>query len=535
MNRDFGLPFKTPLSVLGLYHLNNVYWNLSKAELIEHIVRNGEGQISSHGAVSVYTGSHTGRSPKDKYLVNHPEIKGDPNIWWDEGNQPLSPQNFDRLYTRMMGYFQNRDVYVQDMRVGAHQSFTLPIRVITETAWHSLFASNLFINLSAEQIAEHVPQFTVVHAPGYCAIPSEDGTNSTTFIAIDLKKHLILIGGTAYAGEIKKSIFSVMNYILPRQGILSMHCSANVGKSNDTALFFGLSGTGKTTLSSDPQRSLIGDDEHGWCNDGVFNFEGGCYAKTIHLKSELEPIIWNSCNRFGSLLENVSLNEYTRLPQFDDASLTENTRAAYPISYVENAHLTGSAGHPKNIFFLSADAFGVLPPIARLTPEQAMYYYLSGYTAKLAGTESGLSSEPLATFSTCFAAPFLPLQPHIYADLLGEKISKYKTTVWLVNTGWSGGPFGIGIRLQLPYTRQLINLAIDGLLDKVPMRIDPFFGFEVPLAAPDVPENILDPRKTWQDSRAYEQKAVYLVTQFKNNFKSFSANNSDVISTAGPQ
>jgi phosphoenolpyruvate carboxykinase (ATP) len=534
VNRDYGLPYKTPLSVHGLNNLNKVFWNLSAAELIEHIIHNNEGQISSDGAVAVSTGMHTGRSPLDKYLVTHPDIRNDSSIWWDKVNHPLSPQSFDRLYNRISGYFQNRNAYVQDLRVGAHHSFTLPIRVITETAWHSLFAQNLFIPLSSDQITEHVPQFTVIHAPGCNAIPSEDGTNSSTFIALDLVRHIILIGGTEYAGEIKKAIFSVMNYILPRQGILSMHCSANIGEKMDTALFFGLSGTGKTTLSSDPNRSLIGDDEHGWCNDGIFNFEGGCYAKTIHLQSELEPLIWKASVQFGSLLENVTLNEYTRAPQFEDSSLTENCRSAYPIRFIPNAHLAGSSGHPKNIFFLSADAFGVLPPIACLTPEQAMYYYLSGYTAKLAGTESGLSTEPTATFSTCFAAPFLALQPNMYASLLGERISRYKTKVWLINTGWTGGPYGIGIRLQLPHTRTLINDALNGSLDNVPMRIDPYFGFSVPLTAPGVPENILDPRKTWQDSQEYDKKAAELVAEFKKNFTDFAGKTSPEVASAGP-
>lgn len=534
MNRDYGLPYKTPLSAHGLYHLNKIFWNLNTAQLIEHILQNGEGQLSADGAISVTTGAHTGRAPLDKYLVAHSDIRNDPDVWWGEVNHPLTPQSFDRLYNRMAGYFQNRNVYVQDMRVGAHESLSLPIRVVTETAWHSLFTKNLFIPLNPEQIADHIPQYTVLHAPGCDANPAEDNTNSNTFIAIDLVRHLILIGGTAYAGEIKKAIFSVMNYILPRQGILSMHCSANIGEKHDAALFFGLSGTGKTTLSSDPNRALIGDDEHGWCNDGIFNFEGGCYAKTIHLREDLEPLIWKASAHYGSLLENVTLNPFTREPQFEDDSLTENCRSAYPIRFIPNFHAGGQAGHPDHIFFLSADAFGVFPPIARLTNEQAMYYFLSGYTARLAGTETGLTPEPTATFSACFASPFLTLQPDIYATLLGDRINRHQTKVWLVNTGWSGGPYGMGTRLQLPYTRQLINDALQGDLDQVPMRIDPYFGFDVPILAPGVPENILDPRMTWQDTSAYDQKAGELISQFKKNFMGFSSRIPAEIADAGP-
>jgi phosphoenolpyruvate carboxykinase (ATP) len=427
---------------------------------------------------------------------------------------------FERLYMHMRSYFQGRDVFVQDATAVAHPDYRMPIRVITETAWHSLFARNLFIRLKPEELPAHIPEYTVIHAPGFQANPEEDGTNSEVFVVVNYEKKLVLIGGSSYAGEIKKSIFSVLNYLLPQKGVLPMHCSANVGDKGDTALFFGLSGTGKTTLSSDPERRLIGDDEHGWGENGVFNFEGGCYAKTIKLSQELEPLIWKATRHFGTILENVYIDAYTRRVEFDDASLTENTRAAYPIGFLENTIPEGVGDHPENVFFLTADAFGILPPIARLNPEQAMFYFISGYTSKLAGTEKGVT-EPQATFSTCFGAPFLPLDPNVYTELLGEKTTKHDTKVWLVNTGWTGGPYGQGSRISLPYTRAMIRAALNGRLDEVEYRIDPNFGIEVPTMVPDVPSEVLNPRHTWSDGGAYDQKARELAVLFEENHAKF--------------
>jgi phosphoenolpyruvate carboxykinase (ATP) len=406
---------------------------------------------------------------------------------------------------------------------------------VTETAWHSLFARNLFVRLPPEDLPNHKPEYTVLQAPGFRATPEIDGTNSDIFIILNFERKLILIGGTSYAGEIKKSIFSVLNYLLPKRGVLSMHCSANVGSDGEVALFFGLSGTGKTTLSSDPDRQLIGDDEHGWGDDGVFNFEGGCYAKVIRLREELEPLIWNATRHFGTILENVNVDAIRRRVNFDDASFTENTRAAYPIGFLPNSLPEGRSSHPKNIVFLTADAFGVLPPIARLTPEQAMYHFLSGYTSKLAGTEKGLGSEPQATFSACFGAPFLPLHPSVYADLLGEKIKKHNVKVWLVNTGWTGGPFGVGERMSLPYTRAMVTAALAGQLDDVPTRRDPNFGLYIPTSCPQVPENILDPRTTWSVPDEYDRKAKELAERFYKNFKRFESEVDASIVAAGPQ
>ena len=517
----------------GLRNINLAHWTLPTPALIERIVSRREGQLAHEGSVVVRTGTHTGRAANDKFIVSSGQIES--QIAWGKVNQPLSPDHFEHLYSRMTAYFQGRDVFVQDAYAAANPKYRLPIRVITENAWHSLFARNMFLRARVEDLPNHRPEFTVLHAPGFHAIPEEDGTRSETFIILNLDKKIILIGGTAYAGEIKKSTFSALNYLLPLQGVLSMHCSANVGKERgDTALFFGLSGTGKTTLSSDPDRPLIGDDEHGWGDDGIFNFEGGCYAKVVHLNPELEPMIWEATRHFGTILENVTLDNQTRRVDFDDVSLTENTRAAYPIGFLNNYVPSGQGGHPENIFFLTADAFGVMPPIARLTRDQAMYYFLSGYTSKLAGTEAGVGSEPQATFSTCFGAPFLPLPPSVYARLLGEKLDRHNAKVWLVNTGWTGGPYGVGKRIRLPYTRAMITAAINGDLDGVPVRIDPIFGLEIPEHVPDVPDEVLDPRRTWNDPQAYDQQARQLVARFQENFKQFSGEVTQDVAGAGP-
>jgi phosphoenolpyruvate carboxykinase (ATP) len=526
-----GIPSHYGLEQHGLRNLNMTYWNLSTPALVERIVARREGMIAHEGAVVVRTGMHTGRAPNDKFIVCCQEDHD--NIWWGKVNKEFKPEAFDRLYIRMASYYQGRDVFVQDVNAAAHPEHCLPVRVITESAWHSLFARNLFLRLKPEEIPGHVPEFTIIQAPGFHANPEEDGTNSEVFIILNLERRMILIGGTSYAGEIKKSIFTTLNYLLPLKGVLSMHCSANVGKNGDTALFFGLSGTGKTTLSSDPERTLIGDDEHGWCDDSVFNFEGGCYAKTIKLRQEYEPLIYKATRRFGTVLENVTVDNLNRRVNFDDDSLTENTRAAYPIGFLENIVPSGRGGHPTNIFFLTADAFGVLPPIARLTPEQAVYYFLSGYTSKLAGTEKGVK-EPQTTFSTGFGAPFLPLYPNVYARLLAEKIERHGSKVWLVNTGWTGGPYGVGDRIRIPFTRAMIHAALNGELDAVAYKTDPFFGLSVPEHVPDVPDEVLDPRCTWADKDAYDRQAGLLVQKFQDNFTQFAGQVSEAVVASGP-
>jgi phosphoenolpyruvate carboxykinase (ATP) len=515
----------------GLHNLNMSYWNLTTPALVERIVSRREGVIAHEGAVVVRTGQYTGRSPNDKFLVCCQEDND--LIWWGKVNRAFKPENFDRLYTLMTSYLQGRDIFIQDTTACADPDHRLRIRVITESAWHSLFARNLFIRLKPEEMASHVPDYTILQVPGFHANPEMDQTNSEAFIILNLEKQVILIGGTSYAGEIKKSIFTTLNYILPQKGVLTMHCSANVGKDGNTALFFGLSGTGKTTLSSDPDRSLIGDDEHGWADDGVFNFEGGCYAKTINLDQDLEPLIWRATRHFGTVLENVTIDQYTRRVNFEDDSLTENTRAAYPIGFLDNTIPAGRGGHPNNIFFLTADAFGVIPPISLLTPEQAMYYFLSGYTSKLAGTEKGVK-EPQATFSTCFAAPFLPLFPSVYANLLGEKIARHKTKVWLINTGWTGGPYGLGSRIHLPYTRAMAKAALEGLLDNVPMHLDPNFGLSIPDQVPGVPTQILNPRQTWADPQEYDRQVSILIAKFQENFTQFAGQVSQQVVEMGP-
>ncbi len=531
--QNLGLPNEHGLEIHGFRNLNKVHWNLSVPALVEEVLCRNEGKLSSDGAVLAYTGKHTGRSPNDKFIVDYGDLEAK-SIWWGKVNQPYPPEKFENLYNKMLAYFQGRDVFVQDLQAGADPEHSVSIRVITEKAWHNLFARNLFIRVPAEVAAKQMPQFTVIQSESFVATPEIDQTNSSTFIIVNLNKRVILIGGTGYAGEIKKSIFSIMNYLLPRKGILSMHCSANVGSKGDTALFFGLSGTGKTTLSSASDRKLIGDDEHGWSDTGIFNFEGGCYAKTIRLNPELEPIIWSATHRFGAVLENVCYDEQSRRMNFDDECITENTRGAYPLDFVPNHVVEGFAGQPENIFFLTADAFGVMPPIAKLTSEQAMYYFLSGYTSKLAGTELGLGKEPQATFSTCFGAPFLPLYPRVYAELLGKKIAEHKVNVWLVNTGWTGGPYGVGSRIKLPYTRAMIQAALNHDLDQVEFHQENIFGLFIPKECPGVPSEILSPQMLWVDKEAYRIQALALVERFEKNFQQFVSNVMPQVVLAGP-
>jgi phosphoenolpyruvate carboxykinase (ATP) len=516
----------------GISNINAVYWNLSTPLLYEEAIRRREGRMAHLGPLVVRTGQYTGRAPKDKFIVQ--DADSFDKVWWGTVNAPMEEQKYEALKRRLLAYWQGRDLFVQDCYVGADPTYRLPIRVVTETAWHNLFARNMFIQESAAELATHVPEFTVLHAPNFHAIPEDDGTRSEVFIVVNLSKKTVLIGGTQYAGEIKKSIFSVMNYLLPQRHVLSMHCSANVGDKGDVAIFFGLSGTGKTTLSADPARTLIGDDEHGWSDNGVFNFEGGCYAKVVRLSPAGEPEIYATTRRFGTLLENVGFNSTTGRIDLDDISLTENTRAAYPISHIPNASRTGVAGHPQNIIMLTADAFGVLPPVAKLTPEQAMYHFLSGYTAKVAGTERGVT-EPSATFSTCFGAPFMTLPPTVYANLLGEKIAQHKVNVWLINTGWTGGPYGVGNRMKLGYTRAMIHAALDGALADVPMEIDPIFGLAVPTACPNVPSEVLNQRSTWADPVAYDAQAKKLAAMFVKNFENFADKVTPEVRAAGPQ
>ncbi|MBO8156700.1 MAG: phosphoenolpyruvate carboxykinase (ATP) [Bacillaceae bacterium] len=504
--------------------------NLSVPELVEKVLSRNEGKLSSTGAVQVETGKYTGRSPKDKFIVKD-EISEN-KVEWGPVNQPISEEVFLNLYNKVINYLAERDeVFVFDGFAGADEKYRLPIQVINEFAWHNLFAKQLFIRPNDDELNDHKPEFTVISAPNFKANPEEDGTHSEAFIIVSFKHNIVLIGGTEYAGEIKKSIFSVMNYLLPQKDVLSMHCSANVGLEGDVALFFGLSGTGKTTLSADPNRRLIGDDEHAWSNHGVFNIEGGCYAKCVNLSKEKEPQIYDAI-RFGSVLENVIIDDRTRQPDYDDTSLTENTRAAYPIENIDNIVQPSIAGHPRTIIFLTADAFGVLPPISRLTKEQAMYHFISGYTSKLAGTERGITS-PTATFSTCFGAPFLPLPASTYAEMLGEKIDQYDVNVYLVNTGWTGGPYGEGSRIKLAYTRAMVHAALEGELNSTETVTDPIFGLEIPTHVPGVPGQVLVPKQTWSNPDQYDEKAKELAMKFHENFKKFE-NVSDEIASAGP-
>lgn len=504
----------------GILHTGNIYWNLSTAALYEEAARRREGLISYLGPLVVRTGQYTGRSPNDKFIVREPE--SEKHIWWGKVNQAFDIQRFESLYARMLAYMQGRDLFVQDCYAGADAEYRINIRVITETAWHSLFARNIFIEPPEEELKSFIPDFTIINLPNFRAVPEIDGTRSEAFIIVNFARRLILIGGTSYAGEIKKSVFTILNYLLPHKKVLSMHCSANIGADGDTALFFGLSGTGKTTLSADPNRTLIGDDEHGWSEKGIFNFEGGCYAKVIRLSPVAEPEIFKTTRTFGTILENVAIDPITRRLDLDDDSLTENTRAAYPLTHIPNACRSGIGNHPKNVIFLTADAFGVMPPIARLTKEQAMFHFLSGYTARVAGTERGIGNEPQATFSACFGAPFMALHPSVYTDLFGQRISTYNVKVWLVNTGWTGGPYGVGHRMSIKHTRALLTAVLKGELDNVAMNPDPIFGFLIPDACPGVPKDILKPRNTWNDSSAYDAQAQRLAEMFLDNFQQFA-------------
>lgn len=519
----------TDLSYLGLSG-NNTLWNLTPPELYEHAIQNGEGILTDDMALRVLTGKYTGRSPKDKFTVAESTSKDD--IDWNDINQPVSEEVFDSLHKKMAGYLEDKPLYVKDVYAGADPKHRLNVRVVSTEAYHAHFTHNMFILPDKEELKSHKPEFTVLAAPHFHADPEIDGTRTNTFIFCNFKKSLILIGGTLYSGEVKKGIFSVMNYLLPKKGIMAMHCSANMDQDGKTAIYFGLSGTGKTTLSADSSKILIGDDEHGWSEDGIFNFEGGSYAKTINLSEKKEPEIFKTTQLPGTILENVVL-DIDRKPDFDDDSFTQNTRCAYPIHYIDNASDTGIGNHPKNVIFLTADAFGILPPISKLTPEQAMYHFISGYTAKVAGTERGVT-EPQATFSACFGSPFMPLHPTVYAELLAKKIKTHNSNVWLVNTGWTGGPFGVGSRMNLPHTRKMLSEAIEGNLDDAEYYTEPVFGLNIPKHVDGVPDSVLIPRETWEDPDAYDQKAKKLADMFKENFKKFEDEASEALIEAGP-
>ncbi|WP_436643503.1 phosphoenolpyruvate carboxykinase [Microbaculum sp. FT89] len=515
----------------GFSGLEEVRWNLTEPLLFEAAVAAGEGEVTASGAFKAITGQHTGRSAQDKFVVR--DEATDPVIWWDN-NKAMSPEHYERLRADMLAHAKGKRLYAQDLFGGADAKNRLHVRLFVEYAWHALFIRHLLIRPDRHDLGQFLPELTIVDLPSFRADPERHGCRTETVIACDLSRGEVLIGGTSYAGEMKKSVFTVLNYLLPPKGVMPMHCSANAGKAGDTAVFFGLSGTGKTTLSADPSRTLIGDDEHGWGADGIFNFEGGCYAKTIRLSAEAEPQIYATTQRFATVLENVVLDETTREPDFDDGSLTENTRCAYPLNYIDNASLTGLAGHPGNIVMLTCDAFGVMPPIARLTASQAMYHFLSGYTAKVAGTEKGVT-EPEATFSTCFGAPFMPRHPSVYGNLLRDLIARHGVSCWLVNTGWTGGKYGEGRRMPIAATRSLLAAALDGSLNAAPMRVDPVFGFEVPTAVPGVDSRILDPRSTWADPASYDRQAERLVGMFQSNFAKFETHVDPEVRAAAPE
>jgi phosphoenolpyruvate carboxykinase (ATP) len=525
-------PHHGGLSALGITPAGEVHWNHVAPALVQAAVRRGEGVLADMGPFVGVTAPHTGRSPNDKFLVR--EASSEADVDWGKVNQPMAEAHFDALLADVRAYLGTLpELFVQDLYCGADPAHRLSVRYVLPNAWHANFVRNMFIRPAAEELAGFAPNFTVLHAPELQADPARHGTRTGTFIVVHIARRMILIGGTRYAGELKKSMFTIMNYLLPKQGVLSMHCSANVGHAGDTALFFGLSGTGKTTLSADPQRGLIGDDEHGWSGEGVFNFEGGCYAKVINLSPEGEPDIYRTTRMFGTVLENVVLDE-TRRVRFEDQSITENTRASYPIHYIENHVPSGRGGHPKHVVFLTADAFGVLPPVAKLTPEQAMYYFLSGYTAKVAGTERGVT-EPQATFSACFGAVFLVWHPTKYAEMLGEKLREHGSQVWLVNTGWSGGAYGTGSRMKLAYTRAMVRAALSGALDAAETRVDPVFGLAVPTRVDGVPDAVLDARGTWPDAAAYDAQAAKLAGMFRANIEKFGAAVSAEVKAAGPR
>jgi phosphoenolpyruvate carboxykinase (ATP) len=518
----------------GLTNLGRAYWNLPSPTLYEESIFRNEGSLSHLGPLVVHTGTHTARAAADKFIVREPSSED--KIWWGDYNRPFTEEGFRTLLHRMQGYLQGSEVFVQDCIAGADPEFNLPVRIITQKAWHSLFARTMFLKIrDPEELKRHVPQFTVIAAPGFLASPKADGTRSETFIIANFRERMAIIGGTSYAGEIKKTIFTVLNYLLPLRGVLSMHCSANVGPGGDVAIFFGLSGTGKTTLSADAKRQLIGDDEHGWSDNGVFNFEDGCYAKVIHLSREAEPQIYACTRRFGTILENVAFDSLTRHLDLNDTTVTENTRAAYPLTHIENHLATKRAGHAKNVIFLTCDASGVMPPISKLTPDQALYHFISGYTSKVAGTEAGLGKEPQMTFSACFGGPFMVHPPLTYAELLKAKIQRHGAHVWLVNTGWTGGPFGVGKRISIEHTRALLNAALSGELLNVSYKKDPVFGFEVPAQCAGVPQEILDPAKIWSKRDEYFQRYDALAGRFIDNMKRLIANCPAHIREAGPK
>ena len=525
-------PVKNAIAELGI-RPGPLRWNLSEPQLVEETIRRGAGRLARGGPLVVDTTPYTGRSPKDKFVVRQPSIEDE--IAWGKVNQPISDGVFDALYLRVCEHLSEKELFVQDLCGGTDREHQMSVRLVSESPWHALFARNLLVRPSKNELADYAPQYHIVHAPEFEADPARDGTRSEAFVMLNLERRIVMIGGTRYAGEIKKSVFTLLNFLLPKAGILAMHCSANVGADGDTALFFGLSGTGKTTLSADPERPLIGDDEHGWSEDGVFNFEGGCYAKVIKLDPEAEPEIFECTRRFGTLLENVAMDYNTRRLDLDDASFTENTRAGYPLTHISNSVPDRRGGHPKNVIMLTCDAYGIMPPVAKLTPEQAMYHFISGYTAKVAGTERGMSREPSAIFSTCFGAPFMALHPSVYANLLGERIAKHKVDCWLVNTGWTGGPYGVGNRMAIAHTRAMINAILNGDLKKVQLKTDPIFGLQVPVSCPNVPDEVLDPRGTWKNPKAYDEKARELAEQFIENFKEYEESVGPEIIAAGPQ
>ncbi|HEU4993373.1 MAG TPA: phosphoenolpyruvate carboxykinase (ATP) [Gemmatimonadaceae bacterium] len=521
------------LDAQGLRPAGRVHWNLVQTVLLEAAIQRGEGELAEMGPFVAITAPHTGRSPNDKFVVKEPSTERD--VDWGKVNQPLAPEKFEALLNDVRGYLNRRnDLFVQDLYCGADTKLRLSVRYVSPSAWHMAFVRNMFIRPDVADLAAFDPNFTVLHAPEFEADPAKHGTRTGTFIVLNLAKRMILIGGTKYAGELKKAMFTVMNYYMPKQGVLSMHCSANCGKVGDTALFFGLSGTGKTTLSADPERNLIGDDEHGWSPEGTFNYEGGCYAKVINLSPEAEPDIFRATQMFGTVLENVVLDPVTRRVKFDEQSITENTRASYPLHYIRNHVPNGKGGHPRNIVFLTADAFGVMPPVARLTREQAMYYFLSGYTAKVAGTERGVT-EPQATFSSCFGAVFLVWHPTKYAEMLGQLIDKHGSQVWLLNTGWTGGPYGVGRRMRLSHTRAMVHAVLRGDLTKASTVTDPVFGLAIPQEVKDVPSDVLQPRQTWADKAAYDAQAHKLADMFRKNFEKFGSFASDAVKAAGPK
>ena len=519
----------------GLIELDRVFWNLPTSALYEEAVFRGEGHVAHGGPFLVDTQPHTARAAADKFVVRESSTQDE--VWWGEYNRPFAPEKFNALLARLQAFLQGEELFVRDCYAGADPTYRMPVRIITETAWHSLFARNMFIGLeSQDAYKKHVPEFTIVAAPSFKTDPRVDGTRTDTAIILNFAQRMAIICNSGYGGEIKKSMFTVLNFLLPREGVLAMHCSANVGKEDDVALFFGLSGTGKTTLSADPKRRLIGDDEHGWSDDGVFNFEGGCYAKVIRLSAENEPEIYAATRRFGTILENVVYDPTTRKVDLDDDAITENTRASYPLEFIPNTVPERMVrSHPRNVIFLTCDASGVLPPIARLSAEQAQYHFISGYTSKIAGTEIGLGIEPKITFSACFGAPFMVHHPFTYANLLSHKMEKHGANCWLVNTGWTGGRFGVGKRISIRHTRALLDAALDGKLDKVKYRKDQLFGFEVPTKCPDVPAEVLDPAASWGDKDEYWKKYDALAARYIENFKLFADGCPPEVAAAGPK